>query len=540
MGFPAYFLIVADLVGYAKRNGIRVGPGAGPPPAARSPTRTQITDLDPLEHGLLFERFLNPERVSMPDIDIDFDERRRGEMIRYVRARYGDDRVAQIVTFSTIKSKQAIRDAARVLGYPFSVGDRLTKMMPPPVMGKEKSLEQGRAESRELREAWETEPDAQKVLDTAASLEGLKRQHSIHAAGVVIGARPIQEHCPVLRLEAEGEIVTQFDGGMVEAIGLLKMDFLGLRNLTVITDAVGHVKDTTGELVDVDHLPLDDPATYTLLSDGDTDGVFQLDGAGMKALCRSVKPDCFDDVTALLALYRPGPMSADMHNAYGRRKHGKEPVTFDHGDLEEILGPTYGLLIYQEQVQQIARRIAGFSLGEADTIRKAIGKKNMAVMATQKQRFLDGAVAHGYAAKLGAKLWDDIEGFADYGFNKSHAVGYGMVSYQTAWLKAHHPVEYMAALLTSVKNNKDRLPLYLATCRGMGITVLQPDVNESAMDFVPVGKRSGSASRPCATWGSRWSRRSWRHGAAAAPSRASTTSRARSTPSSSTSARSSR
>ncbi|MDQ3537912.1 MAG: DNA polymerase III subunit alpha, partial [Actinomycetota bacterium] len=443
----------------------------------------------------IFERFLNPERVSMPDIDMDFDERRRGEMIRYARERYGDDRVAQIVTFSTIKAKQAVKDAARVLGYPFGFGDRLTKMMPAPVMGKDFPLAKAREMSGELRTAWETEPEAKQVLDTALSLEGLRRQHSIHAAGVVIGAGPITDHSPVLRQDADGEIVTQYDGGMVEAIGLLKMDFLGLRNLTVITDALSHIESTTGERVLIDEVPLDDPLTYKMLAEGDTDGVFQLDSPGITALCRQLQPDRFDDIVALLALYRPGPMSARLHTAYCERKHGRERVSYLHPDLAEILEPTYGILVYQEQVLEIAKVIAGFALGQADLLRRAIGKKKPAEMEAQRSKFLDGVVAKGYEAKLGTDLWNLIEGFADYAFNKSHSAGYGLVSYQTAWLKANYPVEYMAALLTSVKNNKDRLPLYLHSCRTMGITVLAPDVNSSETDFAPLREPGSAAQR---------------------------------------------
>ncbi|MDQ3974511.1 MAG: DNA polymerase III subunit alpha, partial [Actinomycetota bacterium] len=495
MGFPAYFLIVADLCEYARSAGIRVGPGRGSAAGCAVAYCTGITDIDPLRHGLIFERFLNPERVSLPDIDIDFDERRRGEMIRYAVRRYGEDRVAQIVTFSTIKAKQAIRDAARVLGHPFSLGDRLAKTMPPPVLGRDYPLAQARGLSAELRQAWDTEPDAKEVLDTALSLEGLRRQHSIHAAGVVIGAEPLIEHVPLLRLEADGETVTQYDGAMVEAIGLLKMDFLGLRNLTVISDALRHVAAATGRDLSTDDIPLDDPVTYNMLAEGDTDGVFQLDGAGMKALCRQLRPDCFDDVTALLALYRPGPMAAKLHSAYAERKHGREPVSVPHPDLEEILQGSYGLIVYQEQVLQIAQRIAGFSLGEADLLRRAIGKKKVAEMEAQKQKFLDGCNARGYGADLGGRLWDLIEGFADYAFNKSHSAAYGLVSYHTAWLKANHPVEYMAALLTSVKNNKDRLPLYLHTCRTMGLQVLPPDVNASEVDFTPVAAAAGGQIR---------------------------------------------
>ncbi|MBW3605058.1 MAG: DNA polymerase III subunit alpha [Actinobacteria bacterium] len=485
MGYPAYFLIVADLCNHARKVGIRVGPGRGSAAGCAVSYCMGITDLDPIAHGLIFERFLNPHRVSMPDIDIDFDERRRGEMIRYVIDRYGADHVAQIITFSTIKAKQAIKDAARVLGYPYGFGERLTKMLPPAVMGREYPLDQARELSAELREAWESEADAKQVLDTAASLEGLRRQHSIHAAGVVIGAEPITNHTPVLRVEADGEIVTQYDGAMVEAIGLLKMDFLGLRNLTVISDALDHIEATTGERVEIERIPLDDERTYRMLSEGDSDGVFQLDSAGMKALVRQLRPDRFDDIVALLALYRPGPMKAELHTEYARRKHGRSKVTLLHDDLGEFLEPTYGILVYQEQVLQIAQKVAGFSLGEADMLRRAIGKKKRSEMEAQKAKFLSGIVACGYEESFGTQLWDLIEGFADYAFNKSHSAGYGLVSYQTAWLKANYPIEYMAALLTSVKGNKDRLPLYLHTCRMIDIDVLQPDVNASRLDFAP-------------------------------------------------------
>jgi DNA polymerase-3 subunit alpha len=489
MGYPAYFLIVADFCNHARDVGIRVGPGRGSAAGCAVSYCMGITDLDPIEHGLIFERFLNPHRVSMTDIDIDFDERRRGEMIRYVTERYGDDHVAQIITFSTIKAKQAIKDAARVLGHPYGFGERLTKMLPPAVMGREYPLDKARELSAELREAWESEPDAKQVLDTAASLEGLRRQHSIHAAGVVIGAEPITNHAPVLRVEADGEIVTQYDGGMVESIGLLKMDFLGLRNLTVISDALDHIEATTGERIEIEDIPLDDDRTYKMLSEGDSDGVFQLDSAGMKALVRQLKPDRFDDIVALLALYRPGPMKAELHTEYARRKHGVSKVSLLHDDLGEFLDNTYGILVYQEQVLQIAQKVAGFSLGEADMLRRAIGKKKRSEMEAQKAKFLSGIVASGYDESFGIELWDLIEGFADYAFNKSHSAGYGLVSYQTAWLKANHPVEYMAALLTSVKGNKDRLPLYLHTCRMMGIDVLQPDVNASKLDFAPADGR---------------------------------------------------
>ncbi len=496
MGFPAYFLIVADLCEHARATGIRLGPGRGSAAGCAVAYCTGITDLDPIAHDLIFERFLNPERVTMPDIDLDFDERRRGEMIRYATEKYGADKVAQIITFSTIKAKAAIKDAARVLGHPFSFGERLTKMMPPPVMGKDYPLERARELSSELAEAWQSDPEAKEVLDTALSLEGLRRQHSIHAAGVVIAGEEITEHCPILRVEADGEIVTQYDGGMVEDIGLLKMDFLGLRNLTVITDALEHIEATTGERIDIDAVSLDDPVTYAMLETGDTDGVFQLDSSGMKALVRLLRPDCFDDIVALLALYRPGPMSAGLHTEYAERKHGRSRVTYPHPDLAEILEPTFGILVYQEQVLKIAQTLAGFSLGEADLLRRAIGKKKQKEMEAQKEKFLSGMAGQGYPAELGRELWDLIEGFADYAFNKSHSAGYGLVSYQTAWLKANYPVEYMAALLTSVKGNKDRLPLYLHSCRLMGIEVLQPDVNDSATDFAPASEPGAGEGAP--------------------------------------------
>jgi DNA polymerase-3 subunit alpha len=486
MGFSAYFLIVADLIEHARAERIRVGPGRGSAAGCAVSYVTGITDLDPIRHGLLFERFLNPERISMPDIDMDFDERRRGEMIRYTADKYGQDHVAQIVTFQTIKAKQAIKDATRVLGLPYSFGDRLCKMFPPPVQGKESPLEEALQLSGELREARDTNPDAKKVIDLAAGLEGLRRQHSIHAAGVVIADEPITDIVPTLQVDGDGEVVTQYDGRQVEELGLLKMDFLGLRNLTIISDAIEHIEMTTGRVVDVDTLPLDDAETYALISRGETDGVFQLESAGYKSLCKRMKPDRFEDITALGALFRPGPMSANLHLEYADRKNGVKPVSYIHPDVTEILEESYGLLIYQEQVQKIAQRIAGFSLGEADMIRKAIGKKLKDKMDALKGQFIDGTVQQGYDKQLGVDLWAQIEGFADYAFNKSHSAAYGMVTYQTAWLKAHHPVEYMAALLTSVKNNKDKLPAALHTCRTMDIEVLVPDINDSQLNFAPV------------------------------------------------------
>jgi DNA polymerase III subunit alpha len=490
MGFPAYFLIVADLCEHARATGIRVGPGRGSAGGSVVAYCTDITRVDPVRHGLIFERFLNPARLQMPDIDIDFDDRRRGEMIRYAAERYGEDHVAQIVTFGTIKAKSAIRDAARVLDEPFRVGDELTKMMPPPVQGKEAKLAEAYAKSAELSAA-RGDPTYQRVLETAEKLEGLKRQHGIHAAAVIIGARPLTETVPLLKTD-NGEIVTQYEMGPTEDLGLLKMDFLGLRNLTVISDAERHVRANRGVDLDLDDPAflgeMDDPATYAMLSTGHTLGVFQLDSTGMQALVRRLKPTRFEDISALLALYRPGPLGMDMHLTFADRKNGREAIAFDHPDLEPILGETYGVIVYQEQVMQIATDLCGFTMAEADALRKAVGKKQRALMEAQKERFVAGGVTNGYATSFMTSLWGLIEKFAEYGFNKSHTVAYGVVSYQTAYLKAHYPVEYMAALLTSVKNHKDSKPLYLNECRRMNIPVQPPDINESDADFTPRGE----------------------------------------------------
>ncbi len=490
MGFPAYFLIVADLCAHARAEGIRVGPGRGSAGGSVVAYCTDITRVDPIKHGLIFERFLNPARIQMPDIDIDFDDRRRGEMIKYAARRYGEDHVAQIVTFGTIKAKSAIRDAARVLDHPFKVGDELAKMMPPPVQGKEAALSEAYDKSAELRAARE-DPTHREVLETAEKLEGLKRQHGIHAAAVVIGARPLHETVPLLRTD-NGEIVTQYEMGAAEDIGLLKMDFLGLRNLTVLSDAERHIAANRGTEVDLDDPALlgemDDPATFAMLGTGYTLGVFQLDSTGMQALVRKLKPTRFEDISALLALYRPGPLGMDMHIAFADRKNGLEQAVFDHPDLEPILGETHGVIVYQEQVMRIATDLSGFSMAEADALRKAVGKKKRDLMEAQKDQMISGGVANGYDEAFMVNLWGLIEKFAEYGFNKAHTVAYGVVSYQTAWLKTHYPVEYMAALLTSVKNHKDNKPLYLNECRRMGIPVLPPDVNESGSDFTPRGE----------------------------------------------------
>ena len=488
MGFGGYFLIVWDLIRYAREHGIRVGPGRGSAAGSVVSYCLRITDLDPLRYGLLFERFLNPERIQMPDIDMDFDERRRDEVIRYATEKYGSDHVAQIVTFQTIKGKQGIRDAARVLGFPPVVGDRLCKMYPPAVMGRDYPIEDALKLSPDLAAAYEKEPEAKEIIETARALEGLRREDSVHAAGVVIGDAPLVNYLP-LKLSKDSrddskKVVTQFDMNGVEALGLLKMDFLGLRNLSVIEDTLRHLR-TRGVELDIDHVELDDADTYAMLQRADTTGVFQMESAGMRNLIKVLQPDRFEDLMALVALYRPGPLNSGLHTEYAERKHGRRKVSYPHDDLEPILKDTYGVMIYQEQVMQVAVTLAGFSMGEADTLRKAMGKKKLDVLMPFKEKFIAGAVEKGYTQKLADDMFDMIVPFADYGFNASHACAYGLVAYQTAYLMAHHRVEYMASILTSVKDDKDRKPFYLYACRGMDIEVLPPDVNESELDFAP-------------------------------------------------------
>jgi DNA polymerase-3 subunit alpha len=499
MGFSAYFLIVWDLVRYAKSRGIRVGPGRGSAAGSCVAYCLRIVDIDPIRYDLLFERFLNPGRKQMPDIDMDFDSRYRGEMIKYAADRYGWDHVAQIITFSTIKARAAVRDSARVLGYPYVVGDKIAKLMPPLIMGRDTPLracfesvkghEDGFKMAAELRTLYEADPDARRVIDVARGLEGLRRQDGIHAAAVVIAGDALTEYLPIQRKpEAGGKvedapIVTQYEMHGVEDLGLLKMDFLGLRNLDVIEIAIGLVEESTGRRPDIDRVPLDDTKTFELLRAGETVGVFQLEGGPMRALLRSLAPTSFEDVAALVALYRPGPMAQNWHNEYADRKNGRKPVSYPHPDLEEILAPTYGLMIYQEQLMRVSQRLAGYSLEEADNLRKATGKKIREMIAKERTKFVDGCVAQGYDRAFGESIFDTIEPFADYSFNKSHSVGYGYVSYQTAYLKANHPVEYLAALLTSVKTNKDQTAVFLNECRQMGIQVHVPDINESVSDF---------------------------------------------------------
>lgn len=490
MGYPGYFLVVADLVRYAKENGIRVGPGRGSAAGAMIAYALGITELDPLQHGLLFERFLNPERISMPDIDIDFDERRRADMIRYATEKYGEERVAQIVTYGSIKAKAAIKDSARVLGYPYSLGDRITKAMPPSVMGKDISLagvfnpsDSRYAEAGEFRSLYESDEQARQVIDTAKGLEGLKRQPGVHAAGVILSREPLMDVIPIWRREQDGAIITQFDMGACESLGLLKMDFLGLRNLTVLDDCLDNIEKNTGQRIILEEISLDDLTTYQLLSRGDTLGVFQLDGGPMRSLLRSMQPDNFEDISAVLALYRPGPMGANAHNDYADRKNGRKPVVPIHPELAEplgdILGDTYGLIVYQEQVMAIAQELAGYSLGKADLLRRAMGKKKKEILEQEFVPFRDGMRERGYSDAAIDTLWEILVPFSDYAFNKAHTAGYGLVSYWTAYLKANFPAEYMAALLTSVQDDKDKSAIYLGECRRMGIKVLPPDVNES-------------------------------------------------------------
>ncbi len=498
MGFPAYFLIVWDLIRYARENKIRVGPGRGSAAGSIVSYCLRITDIDPLEYGLIFERFLNPGRRQMPDIDMDFDERYRADVIRYAAEKYGDDRVAQIVTFSTIKGKQALRDAARVLGHPYGVGDRVAKAMPPAILGREARLDQvltppdssadpmikdWYANAQGLRELYESDPAVKETVDVARGLEGLRRQDSIHAAAVVIAPEPITNIVPVQRKGDEAEVVTQYEMHGVEDLGLLKMDFLGLRNLSIIERCVELVHETRGEMVDIDAVPLDDQKTFSLLQSGNTIGVFQFEGNAMRSLIRSLQPDSFEDVIALVALYRPGPMGANMHTLYADRKNGRKEVEELHPALTEMLADTYQIMVYQEQVMEVAQRLAGYSMAEADQLRRAMGKKIKSLMVAEEEKFVAGCVSQGNTEEVGREIFGLIEHFAGYGFNRSHSAGYGLVAYQTAYLKAHFPAEYLAALLTATKNNKDRTALYLNECRQMGIEVLVPDVNDSASDF---------------------------------------------------------
>ncbi|MDS1269125.1 DNA polymerase III subunit alpha [Lipingzhangella sp. LS1_29] len=498
MGFPAYFLVVADICRHARDNGIALGPGRGSAAGSMVSYVLGITDLDPLEHGLLFERFLNPERVSMPDIDLDFDERKRGDMIRYVTDLYGEERVAQILTFGVIKAKAAIKDATRILGFPYNLGDKITKAFPPPVGGVEIPLaavndenHERYAEATELRSLIESEPDVQKVMETATGLEGLTRGTGVHAAGVILSAEPLIDVIPVHKRDTDGAIITGFPYPECEEMGLLKMDFLGLRNLTIIDDAVHNVRANEGVDIDWQQVPFTDRATYELLARGDTLGVFQLDGTAMRALLRRMAPTQFSDITAVNALYRPGPMAANAHNDYADRKNKRQEVVPIHPELKQALDPildeTHHLIVYQEQIMAIAQQLAGYSLGAADLMRRAMGKKKKEALEKEYVTFSAGMRDNGFSQDAIDTLWEIMLPFSGYAFNKSHAAGYAILSYRTAYLKANHPAAYMAALLTSVADDKDKMAVYLAECRRMGINVLPPDVNDSGLRFTPVG-----------------------------------------------------
>jgi DNA polymerase III subunit alpha len=498
-GFPAYFLVVADLINHARSVGIRVGPGRGSAAGSLVAYALGITNLDPIPQKLLFERFLNPERASMPDIDIDFDDRRRGEMVRYATEKYGTDRVAQVITFGTIKTKAAIKDSARVhFGQPgYAIADRISKALPPPIMAKDIPLSgivdpehERYGEAAEVRTLVETDDEVSTIFNTARGLEGLIRNAGVHACAVIMSSEPLMDAIPLWQRD-DGSIITGWDYPSCEAIGLLKMDFLGLRNLTVIGDAIDNIKANRGEEIDLDRLGLDDPEAYRLLGRGDTLGVFQLDGAAMRDLLRRMQPTGFEDIVAVLALYRPGPMGMNAHNDYADRKNNRQQIKPIHPQLEdslkEILAETYGLIVYQEQIMQIAQKVAGYSMGRADVLRRAMGKKKKEVLEKEFEGFQEGMRANGFVDEAIQALWDTILPFAGYAFNKSHAAGYGLVSYWTAYLKANYPAEYMAALLTSVGDNKDKSAVYLSECRRLGIKVLPPDVNESGQRFAAVG-----------------------------------------------------
>ncbi|MDE9366471.1 DNA polymerase III subunit alpha [Luteipulveratus sp. YIM 133132] len=498
MGFSSYFLVVSDICKYARDNGIPVGPGRGSAAGSLVAYLTRIIELNPLEHGLLFERFLNPERISPPDVDLDFDDRKRDQMVRYVTEKYGAEYTAQVNTFGTIKAKAAVKDASRILGKPFSVGDRISKTMPGDVMGKGVPLKElfnaehpRYGEGADIRALYDADPEVKQVIDTGLGLEGLIRGTGVHAAAVILSSTPLLDLIPMHRRDKDGTIITGFSYPQCEEMGLVKMDFLGLRNLGIIDHAIKLIESNRGEHVSTETIPLDDPATYELLGRGDTLGVFQLDGGAMRNLLRLMKPTGFEDITAVLALYRPGPMGANAHINYAERKNGRQAITPIHPELKDaldpILGETYHLLVYQEQIMAIARELAGYTLGGADLLRRAMGKKKAEILEKEFANFEAGMTKNGYSAGAIKALWDVMLPFAGYAFNKSHAAGYGLVSAWTAYLKANYPAEYTAALLTSVQDTKDKMGIYLADARKLGIKVLPPDVNESLADFAAVG-----------------------------------------------------
>jgi DNA polymerase-3 subunit alpha len=488
MQFPGYFLVVADFINYAKRNGIPVGPGRGSSAGSLVAYALRITDLDPIRHVLLFERFLNPERKSMPDIDVDFCIRGRAQVIQYVKEKYGADRVAQIATFGTLKAKAAIKDVGRALGFSFAEADAIAKLIPAPKQGFDHSLTEAMKMEPRLPEMIKGDPRVKTLMDHALRLEGLVRHASTHAAGVVLSNLPLVDHLPLF-VDKEGGIVTQYEMSWVEKIGLVKFDFLGLKTLTLIHDCLKLIDIARGVKVDLDHLPLDDKKTYRTLCQGNTTGIFQLESTGIREMTVKIRPNCFEDLVAILALYRPGPLDSGMADDYIKRKNGKEKVKYLHPLLESILKDTYGVIVYQEQVMQTAQILAGYTMGEADILRRAMGKKDPEEMAAQRERFVSGAVAKKIDEKKATEIFDQMETFARYGFNKSHSAAYALVSYQTAYLKTHYPVEFMASLMTSEMGDTDKVIKNLAECREKDIEVLAPDVNESRADFTPVGEK---------------------------------------------------
>ena len=486
MQFPGYFLVVADFINYAKQNGIPVGPGRGSSAGSLVAYVLKITDLDPIRHVLLFERFLNPERRSMPDIDVDFCIRGRAQVIQYVKEKYGADRVAQIATFGTLKAKAAIKDVGRALGFSFAETDAIAKLIPAPKQGFDYPLTECIKMESRLPELMKSDPRVKNLIDHALRLEGLTRHASTHAAGVVLSNLPLVDHLPLF-VDKEGGIVTQFDMDSVEKIGLVKFDFLGLKTLTLLHDCLELIEQSRGERLDLNRLSLDDKKTYRLLCDGNTTGVFQLESGGIREMTKRIRPNCFEDLVAILALYRPGPLDSGMAESYIKRKHGKEKTSYLHRLLEPVLKDTYGVIVYQEQVMQIAQVLGGYSMGDADILRRAMGKKDPEEMAAQRDRFVEGAQKKNIDAQRATEIFDQMETFARYGFNKSHSAAYALVSYQTAYLKTHYPVEFMAALMTSEMGDTDKVIKNLAECRNKEIEVLAPDINESRSDFTPVG-----------------------------------------------------
>ena len=497
MQFTGYFLVVADYINWAKKHGIMVGPGRGSAAGSMVAYAMGITELDPLKHGLIFERFLNPERVSLPDIDVDFDPEGRMKVLDYVGRKYGSDKVAQCVTYGTIKTKQALKDSARIMDYEYSVGDQVTKALPPTVNGKDMSLKEifdpqskRYPEAKEFRDLYESNPDVKRITEEAKGIEGIIRQTGVHACATIMASNPITNTSPLME-RTDGTVTTTFEYHTCETLGLVKMDFLGLSNLTVIRDTVANIKRNGKEPISIEKVPLDDKETYQLLSRGDTLGVFQLDGDGMRSLLRMLKPDNFNDISALIALYRPGPMDMNSHINYAKRKNGLQKIEPIHPEVAKplagVLDETYGLIVYQEQVQSAARILAGYSLGRADVLRRAMGKKKPDVLAKEQVPFFEGMKAHGYSQEAAQAVWDVLVPFSGYAFNKAHSAAYALIAYWTAYLKTHYPVEFMAALLQNERTNKDKTALYLGEARRMGIRILAPDINESVSEYSAVG-----------------------------------------------------